>query len=88
MKVRVKYLMWLRDLVGVDGEEINLDRPMPVIELIDIIAKRHPKLKKHIDRVFSSDNPIIVLVNGTGAAPRRSLRDGDEVLFIPSVSGG
>lgn len=70
MRVRVKYLMWLHDLAGVDEEEIKIDRPISVLELVVIITKRHPKLKKYMDGVFSSHSLIIALVNGAKADPK------------------
>lgn len=87
-RVRVKYLMWLRDKTGVDSEEYVLDKDATLENLITEISKKHPSLKPLLSDIFSGENPIIVLVNGVKGEPDRELSDNDEVALMPPVSGG
>lgn len=88
MKIRVKYLLWLRDKAGIDSEEYLFNEEKTLDDLIRDIMKRHPQLLKYMDKIFGKENPIIVLVNGVKRSGDYVLRDGDEIVFIPPVSGG
>lgn len=80
--------MWLRDKAGVDSEEFFFNREVTIRELVDAIRNRHKSLDKIISNIFSSDNPLIILVNGVKKSPDQLLRDNDEVVLLPPVSGG
>jgi molybdopterin synthase catalytic subunit len=71
----------LKDLVGVSEEEIHLPAEGPVGAVFDHYAARFPKLQEL--------SPSIVLaVNQQFAPASTALKDGDEVAFLPPVSGG
>ncbi len=88
LKVKVKYLLWLRDKAGIESEEYILDNRISLSKLTEIIIKNHPQLSKYLNNVFEDNNPIIVLVNGVKRPSNYVLRDGDEIVFMPPVSGG
>ncbi|OYT39093.1 MAG: molybdopterin synthase sulfur carrier subunit [Desulfurococcales archaeon ex4484_58] len=88
LKVKVKYLMWLRDKTGIDQEELELEDNVTLEYLVEKIKELRPSLKKFIDKVFDRENPMIILVNGVKAEPKQKLSDRDEIVFLPPVSGG
>lgn len=88
MKVKVKYLMWFRDLAGIDFEEVQINGELTLAELIELIKERRRELRKFLDSAFSEENPTIILINGTKKNSNYVVKDGDEVVLLPSVSGG
>jgi molybdopterin synthase sulfur carrier subunit len=76
---RVLYFATLRDQAGRDEESI-------VSEAADVSAFYEELRGRH---GFSMPREKLrVAVNGEFAGWDRALRDGDEVVFIPPVSGG
>jgi len=88
IRVRVKYMMWLRDKVGLEVEEYSLENQTSLADLLEFVRRRHASIAKFLENVESAENPIIVLVNGVKQSTDYILRDGDEVVFLPPVSGG
>ena len=78
MSVTVLYFASLRDAAGI-GSEV-LDRPASLTALYEILRARHgfaltpDKLRVAVDGAFSDWNAAV--------------SDGDEIAFIPPVSGG
>ncbi|MFB6489666.1 MAG: ubiquitin-like small modifier protein 1 [Thermoproteus sp. AZ2] len=93
MRVKVKFLATLYDLLGVMRDEAVVPEGATVFDLIKALDERYGgRLSKEIldgDRLKDEYN---VLVNGRavdfleGLSTR--LRDGDEVVFLPPVAGG
>lgn len=81
MKVKLLLFAVLRDIVG-DGElELELaegSRPSDVWQQLRV---RHERLRPFAD-------PPMTAVNEEYVAPDVPLSDGDELAFIPPVSGG
>ena len=79
MTYRVLYFASLRDQAGRDEENVS-SRAGDVAAFYDELRDRHG---------FSlTKQKLRVAVNGEFADWDRVLRDGDEVVFIPPVSGG
>lgn len=79
MKVRVRYFAMLRDAAGVAFEDVAGDFASPA-ELWAHLAGR---------RAFPlGPAEVRVSVNAVYVSFDAALRDGDEVAFIPPVSGG
>jgi molybdopterin converting factor subunit 1 len=81
MKVRVLFFATAREQAGT--AEIVLDAPEGgrVEALLDLLCERHPALKRLRPSSF-------VAVNREYAPPGTVLKEGDEVAWIPPVSGG
>lgn len=79
---RVKYLLWLRDRIGIGEEHVE---SKTLSELLEILASKHSELKE-----LERRGGIVVLVNGLAVNPGRNveLSDEDEVILLPEVSGG
>ena len=77
--VRVRLFASYREAAGTN----RLDAPLPagatVADLVATLVERVPGLTKA---------PGLVAVNHTYVQADQALRDGDEVAFIPPVSGG
>ncbi len=79
MKVKVRYFAVLRDAAGLPGEDVD-GAFATAADLWDELARRH---------VFPLGRASLrVSVNAAYAPWTTALADGDEVAFIPPVSGG
>lgn len=76
---RLLYFASLRDRTGCDGESLVSDAARPR-DLYVEVAQRHG--------ITFPAQRLRVAVNGEFADWDRALHDGDEVVFLPPVSGG
>ena len=81
MRVRVLFFGQLRDIAGVSQEDAELSDGARVEDLYERYARRFPRLAEFRQSVAAS-------VNQEYAEWRASLAAGDEVAFLPPVSGG
>ncbi len=81
MKIRVLFFGLTRDLTGFDQEQMELPEGESLNDLWRHYEARFPRLKEMSGSLLAAVNQEIV---------ERSwpLRDGDEVAFMPPVSGG
>src|ERR1035441_2921678 len=81
MHVRVLFFGMLRDIVGMSREEVEFPEGADLHSVFASYASRFPRLG---DLARS----IVVARNQEFADPAAKLADGDEVAFLPPVSGG
>jgi MoaE-MoaD fusion protein len=81
MRARVLFFGMLKDLVGRPSDEIELPDGSSLASVFECYASRHPRLR---DLAPS----IVVARNQEFAELATRLADGDEVAFLPPVSGG
>lgn len=81
MNVKVKLYAAFREIVGSKEEDLELADGTTVQMLLDDYVRRFPKLDRYREH-------IILSVNKEYGRPGRVLNDGDEVTFLPPVSGG
>ncbi|MGD9963541.1 MAG: molybdopterin converting factor subunit 1 [Thermoplasmata archaeon] len=81
MNVKVKLFSVFREIVGVKEEDLDLPDGITVSGLLDEYVRRFPPLDRYREH-------IILSVNREYGAPARVLKEGDEVSFLPPVSGG
>ncbi len=81
--IRVKVLFFgrLKDLIGHAEDSIDFADAATIEQLFVLYAARHPELAKYRSSVVASRNQEFA----TWDTP---LRSGDEVAFLPPVSGG
>ena len=82
--IRVKVLFFgrLKELTGQAEDSAEFAADAATIELLfAFYAARHPELEKYRSSVVASRNQVF-------AAWDAPLRSGDEVAFLPPVSGG
>ena len=81
MRLRVLFFGMLRDLVGCPAEEIELPDGANLGSVFDRYASRHPRLRDLAPSIVAARNQEF-------ADLATRLADGDEVAFLPPVSGG
>jgi molybdopterin converting factor subunit 1 len=81
IKVRVKMFASFRDIIGTKEEELEIPEGTTVQKLLDSYIERFPDMARYRDH-------IILSVNKEYGAAGLELKDGDEVSFLPPVSGG
>ena len=94
MTLNIKFVGALRHISGVGQFEVECAKTWKLNDLICYIIEKMPLLERSLlDKEFEDPQPTaIILVNGreisvlNGLAT--SLKDGDEVVFVPVVHGG
>lgn len=81
MRVRVRLFASLREAAGVPEEVLELPSAASAEQAWQALTSRHPALAERRACVAAS-------VNRRYAPFETALADGDEVVFIPPVSGG
>ena len=81
MQVVVRYFAAHRDITGRGEEQIELADDATVGVLWELLATRYPRLG-------GFTQSLLYAVNEEFSQPATVLHDGDEVAFIPPVSGG
>ncbi|OGS42136.1 MAG: molybdopterin converting factor subunit 1 [Euryarchaeota archaeon RBG_16_62_10] len=81
MKVKVKLYASFREIVGAKEEELELPEGTTVHTLLEDYIRRFPQMARFREH-------IILSVNKEYGPPAKVLREGDEVSFLPPVSGG
>jgi sulfur-carrier protein len=81
--IRVKVLFFgrLKEIVGHAEQSADFTDGAPIEELFARLAIRHPELARFRPSLVASRNQEF-------AAWQTPLRSGDEVAFLPPVSGG
>ncbi len=88
MKVRVKFMLWLRDRVSVSETVVGIDSGFKLSDLLEISVNMIPSLRDHISGVFKNmESRVSVLVNGVNVYSNVELKDGDIVVFIQCLVG-
>jgi molybdopterin converting factor subunit 1 len=81
MKVRVKFFAILRERAGIAQATKEIAEGSSVGQLWQALQQDYPKLAVPGVR-------LLYAVNQNYVSPEEVLKDGDEVVFIPPVSGG
>jgi len=81
MKIKVKLYASFREIVGAKEQEIEVADDTTVQLLLEDYIDRFPQIGRFREHVILS-------VNKEYGHPQRKLKDGDEVSFLPPVSGG
>ena len=80
----MRYFAVLRERAGVEAEVLSWDGPAPDVGFLrEHLADRTPALGGLLRSAS-----LLVAVNREYAAPGTPLRDGDEIAFLPPVTGG
>ncbi len=81
MKATVKFFAALREMIGARELTLEVADGQTVDGLFRELCARYPRLAAYDSSLFYS-------VNAEYVPPDHALKDGDEVSFIPPVSGG
>ncbi len=81
MKIKVRFFALYREIVGTRETEAELPEGASALDVWEGFTREHPRLASN--RQYTR-----FAVNGEYVDPHTALKDGDEVVFIPPVSGG
>lgn len=81
MDIHVRYFAALREITGRAGETLALDDSATAGDARRALVDRYPRLQPVIDRSLCA-------INRAYAPPETTLREGDELVFIPPMGGG
>ena len=81
MKVRLLYFAALRDITGKSEAEVSLGEGTRAGEVWESMRRQYSQLAGYVQ-------PPLIAVNESYATAETTLRDGDELVFIPPVAGG
>ena len=81
MQVTIRYFAGHRDISGRAEEQVELEDGASVGTLWELLVARYPRLGGYSGR-------LLYAVNQEYATLGAELHDGDEIAFIPPVSGG
>jgi len=94
MKVSVKFLASIREIVGAHEIQFEFHSGDTVESLLEALESRFgTEFKDAVGKPFEDENPKIrILVNGRDIdflrGPKTELKEGDVVVLIPPVAGG
>jgi molybdopterin converting factor small subunit len=89
--VSVRYMAQLRHAAGAAGEQVELDRPCSIGEMLTRLAERHgaPFRDLLLDAGGGPHPAVLVFVGDEQAGPDTPvLRDGDVVTVLTPMAGG
>jgi molybdopterin converting factor subunit 1 len=81
MQVRVLFFGALKDVVGRAEEQLHMEPGTDIARLFAQYAERFPELRRYQASLLYSRNREFV-------GHEQRLEEGDEVAFLPPVSGG
>lgn len=81
MQVQLRYFAIIRELLGRTSERRQVDQGVTAGSLFDLVAAETPRLAP-------LKRSTMLMVNEEYVSPDHPLADGDEIAFIPPVSGG
>src|SRR5882672_9063626 len=81
MRARVLFFGLLRDVVGASAEDAEFSEGSDLRAVFDTYARRHPKLRELA-------GSIVVARNQEFSELSTLIGEGDEIAFLPPVSGG
>jgi molybdopterin converting factor subunit 1 len=81
MKVKTKFFAAIKDIVGTPEVELELPDGITAGDLFQRYCQQHTPLNRYA-------NNTMISVNLEFVPPETRLREGDEIAFIPPVSGG
>jgi molybdopterin synthase catalytic subunit len=81
VEIDIRYFAMIREVIGRAAERRSVSEGLTAGDLFNELIAEHPRLERM--------RPVTMLmVNESYVRPDHPLRDGDEVAFIPPVSGG
>ncbi|GAA6152383.1 molybdopterin converting factor subunit 1 [Pseudoteredinibacter isoporae] len=81
--ITLLYFARYREALGQEKEQLELDSPCSLQELLDRLRERGEPWASTLN-----DNKLLMAINQTIAPAEQLINDGDEVAFFPPVTGG
>jgi molybdopterin converting factor subunit 1 len=81
--ITIKYFASLKSIAEKEEDNLDIENPISIDQLSDIISKTAPKMGAVI-----REKKVMISVNQEMASADTIIRDGDEIAFLPPFSGG
>ena len=81
--ITLKYFASLKSIAEKEEDHLDIENPITIDQLSDIISKTAPKMGEMI-----REKKVLVSINQEMASVDTIIHDGDEVAFLPPFSGG
>ena len=81
--ITLKYFASLKSIAEKEEDRLDIENPITLDQLSDIISKTAPKMGEMI-----REKKVLVSINQEMASVDTIIQDGDEVAFLPPFSGG
>ena len=81
--ITLKYFASLKSIAEKEEDRLDIENPITIDQLSDIISKTAPKMGEMI-----REKKVLISVNQEMASVETIIYDGDEVAFLPPFSGG
>ena len=81
--ITLKYFASLKSIAEKEEDRLDIENPITLDQLSDIISKTTPKMGEMI-----REKKVLVSINQEMASVDTIIHDGDEVAFLPPFSGG
>ena len=81
--ITLKYFASLKSIDEKEEDQLDIENPITLDQLSDIISKTTPKMGEMI-----REKKVLISVNQEMASVDTIIHDGDEVAFLPPFSGG
>ena len=81
--ITLKYFASLKSIAEKEEDRLDIENPITLDQLSDIISKTAPKMGEMI-----REKKVLISVNQEMASVDTIIHDGDEVAFLPPFSGG
>ena len=81
--ITLKYFASLKSIAEKEEDQLDIENPITLGQLSDIISKTTPKMGEMI-----REKKVLISVNQEMASVDTIIHDGDEVAFLPPFSGG
>ena len=81
--ITLKYFANLKSIAEKEEDRLDIENPITLDQLSDIISKTAPKMGEMI-----REKKVLVSINQEMASVDTIIHDGDEVAFLPPFSGG
>ena len=81
--ITLKYFASLKSIAEKEEDRLDIENPITLDQLSDIISKTAPKMGEMI-----REKKVLITINQEMASVDTIIHDGDEVAFLPPFSGG
>jgi molybdopterin converting factor subunit 1 len=81
--ITLKYFASLKSIAEKEEDQLDIENPITLDQLSDIISKTTPKMGEMI-----REKKVLITINQEMASVDTIIHDGDEVAFLPPFSGG
>lgn len=94
MKIQIKFIATLRHLLGVKSVDLEIPRPMKLLEVLNLLAEKHEeKFRKAIfDENGKVKSEFLILVNDVEISVLNELNteisDGDVITLLLTIHEG